>query len=186
MSVQIARKHFTVSEYYRMAETGIISEDDRVELIEGEVIEMTPIGIAHAACVKRLITLITRSTLTSIQLSIQDPIHLNQFSEPQPDIALLKFRQDYYNNSHPTASDVLLIIEVSDTSADYDRNIKLPLYAAAGILEVWLVDLNREVLEVYLQPGGRGYQIMKEYHHGEALSPQFHSALTLKVDDILG
>lgn len=147
---------------------------------------MSPIGRRHAACVAQLNRILSQKAGKQYLVWPQNPIQLNDHSEPQPDIALLKFRSDCYAAADPIPADVLLIIEVSDTSADYDRNIKLPLYAASGIPEAWLVDLNREVIEVYLQPTGSMYQTIKEYHRGESLSPQFNSALTLKVGDILG
>src|ERR671938_544657 len=141
MSVQVAKRCFSVDEYYRMGEAGILTEDDRVELIEGEIIEMSPIGSRHAACVNRLNTLLGRHLRQTAIVSVQNPIRLDAYSEPEPDVALLRPRADYYESGHPTPADALLIVEVADTSADYDRIIKLPLYAKAGIPEAWLVDL---------------------------------------------
>ncbi len=186
MSVQIARKHFTMDEFYRMAAAGILREDERVEPIAGEIVEMRLIGSQHAACVKRLITLMTRHPLGGVQLSVQDPIRLNDVSEPHPDVALLKFRDDFYAGAHPSSGDVLLLIEVADTSLEYDREVKVPLYAAAGIPEVWLIDLPREVVEVYIRPSGGKYRSVQERRRGAVLSPQCDSELVLPVADILG
>src|SRR5919106_2349460 len=116
MSVQVLRRRFTVDEYYRMAEAGILHEDDRIELIEGEIVEMSPIGSRHAACVKRLIGLFSRQVgPESATLGVQDPIHLGEYSEPQPDIALIHPRPDFYVSAHPGPADILLLIEVADT-----------------------------------------------------------------------
>jgi Uma2 family endonuclease len=130
MSVQLRKRYFNVDDYYRMAEAGLFSEGERVELIEGEVVEMSPIGSRHAGCVMRSSTVLNRRFGHLAIVSVQNPIRLDDFSEPQPDLALLKPRKDFYSTSHPTAADVLVVIEVADTSADYDRNVKLPLYAA--------------------------------------------------------
>ena len=115
--------HFTTADYYRMLEAGILTEDDRVELIEGEVIQMTPIGKRHAACVKRLNALLGRRFGDAVIVSVQDPIHLSEGSDPQPDLALLRPRTDFYAQSHPTPADVLLLIEVADTSVEFDREM---------------------------------------------------------------
>lgn len=152
MAVHVQRRVFTVDEYHRMVEAGILSEDDGVELIEGEIITMSPIGSQHAACVKKLHALLHRQVQQRAILGAQDPVRLDEYSEPEPDIALLKRRDDYYARSHPTPEDVFLIIEVAETFAEYDRRIKLPLYARAGIPEVWLVNLPERIVEVYSEP----------------------------------
>ena len=136
MAVRILRRAFDVHEYHRMAEAGILDEDDRVELIEGEIVQMSPIGSRHQGCVNRLARLLFEFAGRDYVVHIQGPVRLNERSEPQPDLALLKLRPDFYSERHPTPDDVLLLIEVSETSADYDREVKLPLYAGAGIAEV--------------------------------------------------
>jgi Uma2 family endonuclease len=186
MSVQITKRHFNITEYYRMAEAGILSEDDRVELIEGEIIKMTPIGSRHAGCVSRLNALFNRLIGETAVVSIQNPLRLSNFSEPQPDIALLKPRDDFYSNAHPTPADVLLIIEVSDTSLEYDRDIKLPLYAATSMPEVWLVNLIKDTIEIYREPHSGMYREVRYFTHGETVSPLFNSNLTLSVGAIIG
>ena len=186
MSVQIERRWFSVDEYYRMVDAGILSEDDRVELIEGEVIKMSPIGKFHAACVKRLNELFVFLVGRTATVSVQDPIRLSDFSEPQPDLALLKRRDDFYSSGHPTPEDVLLVVEVADSSVQYDRMIKMSLYARSGIPEVWLVDVARDLVEVYARPVNGRYQDFREARRGETLSLISLSNLAIGVDDILG
>jgi Uma2 family endonuclease len=149
MSAQLEPRRFNVTEYYQMAEAGILTPDDRVELIEGEVIKLSPIGSKHAACVSRIIRQLILSLGEKATISPQNPVRLNNFSEPVPDIAVLKRRDDAYAEHHPFPEDVLLLIEVADTSVVKDRNVKVPLYAASGIPEVWLVNIPAQVIEVY-------------------------------------
>lgn len=186
MSVQIAKRYFNVSEYYRMAEAGILTEDDRVELLDGEIIKMSPIGSSHAACVKGLNQLIQQLLGQTVLVSVQDPIRLNDFSEPQPDVALLRPRADRYAQAHPTPAEVLLVIEVSDTTVQFDRNVKVPLYARAGIPEVWLIDLQQNTIEIYAQPAGGVYQVQRQVGRGAQLTAETISQLSLSVDAILG
>jgi len=155
MSVAVSRRLFSVEEYHEMADCGILTEADRVELLDGEIVAMSPIGSRHAACVKRLNGILTKSLPSQVVVSVQDPIHLGPRSEPQPDLALLKPRTDFYANAHPGPKDVLLIVEVAETSAESDRKLKLPLYAKAGIPEVWIWELSSKRVEVYPQPAGK-------------------------------
>jgi Uma2 family endonuclease len=138
-----AKRLFSVTEYHRFGEAGILSEDDRVELIKGEVVEMSPIGSRHAACVRALQELVQEKLGRTAQVSVQNPIQLDEHSEPQTDVALVTPRKDRYANAHPRPADVLLVIEVADTSIEFDQSVKLPLYARAKIPEAWLVDLNQ-------------------------------------------
>ena len=186
MSVQLRKRYFNVDDYYRMAEAGLFSEGDRVELIEGEVVEMSPIGSRHAGCVMRSSTVLNRKFGHLAIVSVQNPIRLGDFSEPQPDLALLKSRKDFYSASHPTVADVLVIIEVADTSADYDRNVKLPLYARAGIPETWVVILPKDLIEVHSQPKNGKYQKVQRLKRGKTLVSPTVSGLALSVDEILG
>ncbi len=186
MSVQIARHWFTVSEYDRMGQTGILTEDDRVELVEGEIIEMSPIGRRHAACVGRLTNFFGRLLEEKAIVWVQNPIVLNDYSEPQPDVALLRRRDDFYERSLPTPDDVLLVVEVAETTIEYDRQIKVPLYARAGIAEVWIVNLVDEQIEIYAQPVNDKYQIKREAKRGETIKSPSAFDVTLGVDDILG
>jgi Uma2 family endonuclease len=186
MSVQIARRHFNVTEYYRMAAAGVFTEDDRVELIEGEIIEMNPIGSRHAACVGRLTKIFERSAGDRVIVWVQNPVQIGDYSEPLPDVALLKPRDDFYAQAKPQPTDVLLIIEVSDSSVEYDRDIKLPLYARAGIPEMWLVNLPQETIEIYSQPLAEKYQEIRVVKRGESLTPKSLPPLTIDADVILG
>jgi Uma2 family endonuclease len=186
MAVQILRRRFTVKEYYLMAKAGILGEDDRVELIDGEIVEMAPIGSRHAARVKRLIQLLSQRVGSSAIVSAQDPVRLSEHSEPQPDIALLRPRDDFYASAHPGPQDVLLIIEIADTSIDYDRQVKVPLYARAGIPEYWLVDLPGQRIEVYRDPAAGEYRQVRLVRQGERLVPEAFPSLELSADDILG
>ncbi|MGH8548749.1 MAG: Uma2 family endonuclease [Methylococcales bacterium] len=147
----------SVADYYRMAEVGILSVEDHVELIEGELIDMPPIGILHAGTVDYLVNLLSLAAGKQAIIRTQNPIVLGLFSEPQPDITLLRARADYYRSSHPGPADILLIIEVADTTLRFDREFKIPLYAQHGIPESWVVDLNKQLLHVYRQPAGGRY-----------------------------
>lgn len=186
MSVQLQKRLFTVDEYYRMAEAGILNEDDRVELIEGEIIKMSPIGSPHSGCVNRLNGLFSQRLANRAILSVQNPVRLNERTEPQPDIALLIPRTDFYSQRHPQPQEVLLIIEVSDTTIEYDREVKIPLYAAAGIIEVWIVSLAEELIEVYRQALANSYAEVRQFRRGENVSPLSFSDVVLSVDDVLG
>jgi Uma2 family endonuclease len=181
-----APRRFNVREYYQMASAGILTEDDRVELIEGEIVEMSPIGSRHAACVGRLNRLFNTQLGERALVRVHDPVRLNERNEPEPDVALVLPRGDFYASSHPSPSDVLLIVEVADTSAAYDRSTKAPLYARAGIPEVWLVDLEHDRIEVLREPSARGYRVVRPYARGERLMIQALPQLELAVDAVLG
>ena len=186
MSHQLARRWFTVGEYNRMAETGILSEDDRVELIEGEIVERSPVGSRHAACVKRLNTLLSRQVGQSFIVSVQNPVVAGDYSEPEPDLAVLRWREDYYARELPRAADVVLVIEVADTSVEADRGVKIPLYARAGIPVSILVDLPRESVEVYSEPADGKYQTTETFKRGDFFQPDALPLINLRVDDIIG
>jgi Uma2 family endonuclease len=186
MPVQILKRLFTVEEYHQMIKAGILAEDDRVELIEGEVMQMSPIGSRHAACVNRLSQLLFRYLDEQALVSVQNPIHLGTYSQPQPDLALLQPRTDFYAIAHPEPEDVLLVVEVAETSFEYDQQFKIPLYARNGIAEVWLVHLAAQLIEVYRQPAPAGYGQIQQLRRGESLSPQAFPQLALAVDEILG
>lgn len=184
MPVQIARWQFTVANYSRMRETGILSEDDHVELIDGEVREMSPIGPLHAAIVNRLTRLLSAQIGNTAIISIQNPIQLNDYSEPQPDVAILQFRDDFYSGAHPVADDVLLVIEVADTPAEYDRSEKLPRYAAAHIAEAWLIDVSSQVIEQYWQPRNGKYLLKRLAERGDTVEAQAIPSLQVPIDRI--
>lgn len=186
MPVQLLKRSFTVQEYHRMIQAGILTEDDRVELIEGEIVAMAPVGSKHAACVNRLTRLLSDRVGRRAILSVQNPINLGERSEPQPDVALLRVRPDFYASVHPEPPDVLLVVEVAETSADVDREVKVPLYARAGIPEVWLVDLAGECVEASREPAPQGYQQIQRVRRGQRVAPQAIADLELAVDDVLG
>jgi Uma2 family endonuclease len=169
-----------------MAETGILTEDDRVELIEGEIVEMSPIGSRHAACVNRLNMLLSRQAGQSFIVSVQNPIIVSDYSEPEPDLAVLRLRADYYEQELPQSADVLLVVEVADTSVEADRSVKIPLYAQSGIAVTVLVDLPKELIEVHSQPANGQYQSVKIFRRSDSLQLDVLPQLSLKVDDILG
>jgi Uma2 family endonuclease len=186
MSVQLERRIFSADEYHRMAEAGILSEDDRVELIDGEVVRVSPIGHTHGSCVKRLNSILNRRIGLLAIVSVQDPIRLNDYSEPEPDICLLKLSDNFYASGTPTASDVLLVIEVSDSSVDFDRKVKVPLYAKAGIPEVWLAVVQQDRIEAYGQLVDGSYQTIRIVRRGESLSPERLPELVITAEEILG
>jgi Uma2 family endonuclease len=186
MAAQVARRMFTTEEFHRMAQAGILAEHDRVELIEGEIIRMSPIGSRHAACVDRLTGLFARRFGRRAIVRVQSPIVLSRRSEPQPDVAVLKPRPDFYAEKHPGPGDVLLVVEVVETSGDYDRTTKLPLYARAGIREVWLIDLPRNTVATYRQPTLRSYRDTDHVARGERLSPAAFPRTSFRVSEILG
>jgi Uma2 family endonuclease len=186
MSVQVLRRLFTVDEYYRMAEAGIFSEDEGVELIDGEIVQMPPIGSRHAARVDHLTRLLTHAVGDRAIVRVQGPIRLGPHSEPQPDLALLHPQPDYYAQAHPGPGDVFLVIEVADTSVGFDREVKMPLYAGAGIPETWLVDLDGDDITVSRQPTAAGYRAVRRLQRGQSLAPEAFPAVVLAVDDILG
>jgi Uma2 family endonuclease len=185
LPLQSRERRFNVAEYYRMAEAGILG-GDRVELIEGVIVEMAAMGSRHAACVRRLEALLNQHTGETGILSTQCPIRLDDGSEPEPDLAMLKPREDFYSSEHPGPGDVLLVIEVSDTSAEYDVEIKLPLYARAGIPETWLVNLATETIEAHSGPASDGYRKTLRAKRGEKLESNSVSGLKVAAEDVLG
>ena len=177
---------FTTAEYERMIEAGILCEDDRVELIEGEIIEMSPMGRRHAACIARLITLFAPYAGKTIILNIQTPVRLSNYTEPEPDALVLRWRADHYEVGLPTPADVLLLVEVADTSLQYDQKDKLPIYARNGIHEVWVANLIEERVEVYTQPTSETYQEARIMKRGETFTTPALPGLTLTAEMILG
>ena len=180
-----APRKFTVAEYYRMAEAGILHPDERVELIEGEIIVMAPIGNHHAAWVAQIIELFLSKALGTLTLWSQSSLPLSDGSTPEPDIVLLRRREDFYFGSRPSPEDILLVIEVSDTTLNYDRNVKVPLYAGNNVPETWLMNLEANCIEVYREPGAQGYQQSLILHRGDTIAPQALPDITLNVADIL-
>jgi len=186
MSVQLQKRLFTVKEYHLMTEVGILSEGDRVELIEGEIVKMAAIGTRHASSVKRLIAVFSDLERRRAIIGAQDPIQLTERTEPQPDVVLLEPRADYYATAHPVPSEVLLLVEVSDSTVDYYRDVKVSIYARSLIQEVWLVDLVKNCLEVYRQPGPNGYSLIIKFWRGQQVASLAFPDLEVSVDFILG
>jgi Uma2 family endonuclease len=176
---------FTVDEYYKMAETGVIKPDARVELLDGQIIDMAPIGPFHGGTVKTLNQLFARAAKGRFLISIQDPVRLSEHSEPQPDLMLLKPSIDNYTTRHPGPEDVFLLIEVADTTLQFDRGEKIPAYGAAGISEVWLVNLPEQKIEVYGEAHFTGYSSKTILQPGETTSPQAFPDVAVDVTVLL-
>ena len=181
---EVTRRRFTVHDYHRMGEAGILHEDDRVELIEGEIVEMAAIGTRHFTCVNGLTRLLVREAGDAAIVSVQNPVRLDEHTEPQPDLTVLRVRD--YRESLPTPEDVLLLIEVSDTTLAYDRGVKLPLYARAGIREVWIVDLPGEVIERHTDPSVDGYRSSERARRREEIKSAALPELAFRVEAVLG
>jgi Uma2 family endonuclease len=180
------RKIFTVDEYHKMIDAGIFVGNSDYELIEGEIVKKFPKSALHISCVNRLNRVFALDCKREFILSIQNAVVIGDFSEPEPDIALLKFREDFYASGKATAEDVLLLIEVSDSTVKYDRDVKISLYAEAEVAEVWLVNLPRQILEVYTRAEKGKYKIVAKYGKNQMVSPKLLPELEIKVSDILG
>jgi Uma2 family endonuclease len=178
------RHRLTVAEYYRMGEVGILSREARVELIEGEVIDMPPIGSLHAGTVDYIADVVRLACGGRAIVRTQNPVFLSLHSEPQPDIALLRPRSDFYRSSHPTPADVVLIVEVADTSLAYDTQIKLPLYARHGIPEVWLTDLPNRRFLVHRTPTPTGFQDVQTLTDLSAVTPLSLPGVSIDLSDV--
>src|SRR2546426_3087238 len=177
---------FTVEMYHKLGELGIFDEDDRVELLDGQIVEMSPIGAAHAACVYRLTNLLARRTSGDVGVSVQNPVLLDPRWEPQPDIALLRRSGGFHGEWVATARDVALVIEVADSSLERDRDVKIPHYALTGIAEAWLIDLEGDAITCYRTPGRDGYEEIVTVNRGATLRPVALPELTIGADEILG
>ena len=181
------RRKLDVDVYHRMAEAGILGEDDMVELVDGELIDMAPIGQGHAATVCGLTEALVTACLGRAIVSPQNPVRLDQWNEPQPDLAVLRRRTDFYaTGERPGPADVLLLIEVADSSLQFDRTVKLPLYARAGIAELWIVDMKRRVLEAYRNPAGDGYRETAAHQPGGQLALLMAPEIVVRLDLMFG
>lgn len=177
---------FTVDEYERMAEVGILDADARVELLEGEIVAMSPIGAPHASVVNRANRLFVQRLGDRAVVSVQHPLRLVPRSEPEPDLVIARDRADFYASAHPTAADALLVVEVSDSSLRKDRRVKVPIYARQGVVEVWIVDLAGQRILVHTDPVEGVYRQIRSAGPGEQLSPLALPELTIGVDEVLG
>ena len=180
-----AKHRFSVQDYYRMAETGVLRPDARVELLDGEIIDMSPIGAFHGSVTKFLNQFFSASSKGRWIVGVQDPAQLDDHSEPQPDLTLLKPSANFYRNGHPRPADVFLLVEISDTTLEKDQEVKLPAYARAGIAEIWIVNLNEQTIEVYRQPHFAGYGSKTILCAGDKASPQAFPDVSLDVAELL-
>ncbi|HTA31667.1 MAG TPA: Uma2 family endonuclease [Candidatus Cybelea sp.] len=176
---------FSIKDYYRLAEEGVLRPDARVELLDGSIIDMSPIGPLHAGSVRRLIRLFNDSSKDRWLLSVHNPVHLDDHSELQPDLMLLRPFADDYCSRHPVPEDVFLLVEVSDSTLDSDRDLKLPVYARTGIVEVWIVDLNNGALEVYRELHLTGYTNIRILHDGDFAAPASFPDAVIEVSKLL-
>lgn len=181
---QPVRLRFSVDEYYKLIELGILKIHEKSEIIEGELINKSPIGEWHASVVNFLSNFFKKNISKQIRVGIQNPLRLSDFDQPEPDIVLSDLRK-YDGKRHPRPKEVLLIIEVSDTTLKYDRDIKLPLYAEAGIAEVWIINLKKDIIEVHQKPFNDIYQTVKVFKSGETVKSKILPDLNLEVDKIL-
>jgi Uma2 family endonuclease len=180
----VQRYRFTVDEFMRMGEAGIFTGDDRVELIDGEILEMTPIGSLHAGLVSRLNELIVTRPAGKAYVGIQNPVRLDHHTEPQPDLVVARRRESFYTDRHPEPGDILLIIEVADSSLRYDRLEKVPRYGKAGVPETWLVDVDAVIVAAYTGPCPDGYANRQVRHRGDEIVATRAPEIRLSVDDI--
>ena len=185
MAGTLTKKRFTVDEYYLMAKVGILSECDHVELIDGEILAMTPMGTRQAACVSHALRALIRAAGDDAIVQAQSPVRLDLYHEPEPDLALLRPRSDFCASRHRGPDDVLLIIEIADSSIEYDRDVKAPIYATSGIPEYWIADLNANVLSCYSSPERGVYQRVDEYRRGQSIAPKQLPACIVPVDAFL-
>jgi Uma2 family endonuclease len=176
---------FTIADYERMHEIGLF-KDVRVELIDGEVIRMSPIGNPHAVIVNLFTAILVPLVANQAIVSVQNSVILNDFTAPQPDLVLFKYREDFYRKARPTLADVRLIIEVSDTTLAYDRQVKLPRYAQAGIPEVWITVVENATVERYSEPSGNQYATKQTFKRGQSVNILALPQITVSVDSIFG
>ena len=178
-------RKFTVDEYYRLAEVGILQPDERVELVNGEILLMPPIAPLHNSGADRFNFYFGQNNAGHFIVRSQGSIRLNENTEPEPDIALLRFREDFYAANQPTPEDILLVIEVSDTTLAYDRGVKVNLYAQAGIPETWIMNLPEDCIESFTEPGPEGYSLHSVYRRGDRITPTTLPGVEFAVEDFL-
>jgi Uma2 family endonuclease len=181
----IERRKFTADEFEKMSEVGILTDEERVELIEGDIIVMGRIKGPHAACVNRLTRMLVLGTGERAVVTVQNPVRLSTYTEPEPDLSLAHPRADFYRDAHPRPNQMYLAIEVMETTHSYDRKVKLPLYARNGVPELWLIDLPGQSLEVYRRPIGDQYTESQQLRPGQHIAPEAFPDLVLAVDAVL-
>ena len=182
---QPMRLRFTVDEFYKMFELGFIKDYEHAEIIDGELIKKMSIGDLHAAVVDFLAEFFIKNVSSNIRVRVQNPVRLSDYHEPEPDLALTDLTK-YDGRRHPRPAEVLLIVEVSDTTVEYDRNKKMPLYAEAEIAEVWLVNLQNETVEVHTDPKGGIYTLIRVLRRGDSLQSETTPNLQIEIDRMLG
>ena len=182
--VGFSRRRFTVDEYYRLGEVGILTESDRVELIDGDIVQMSPIGSHHSQCVAALNERLVPAVVGRALLRPQLPLRISNNTEPEPAIILVRPGSHYWKQ-HPRPEDVLLLIEVAETSYAYDHDVNLPLYARENVPEVWIVDLPRGAVEAYREPGANGYRSARRLERGATLTPAAFPDAVITIDEIL-
>ena len=173
------RYRFPVANYHRLAELQFFPTGQRIELLDGEIVEMSPINSKHASTVGRLAKLLILLLQDQAFVNIQNPVALDEFSEPEPDLWVAKSRPDFYKNAHPRPEDILFLIEVADSSLLKDRTVKVPLYAAAGIPETWIVNLEEECVEIYTEPSAEGYGQVKVFRKEELIQTAWLEKLSV-------
>ena len=186
MSVAVSRRRFTADDYQRMGQAGILRREDHVELIDGEIIAMTPIGTRHCASVDRANRAFVTKAGDSAIVRVQGSVRLDLYSEPEPDLVLLRPRADFYASAHPGPADILLIVEVAESSIEYDREVKARVYARSSVHEYWLADLNENVLLQHSSPDNGTYESVRRYTRGQSLTPQLLPECLISTSDLLG
>ena len=182
----ITRRRFSVKDYYLMADWGILRPDDRVELIDGEILHMAAISSYHAGCADYLTMFFAHTLGFSVGIRARNPLRLDEYNEPRPDLALVKPRDDFYVHAHPGPGDALLAVEVSHTTVEFDRDVKAPLYARAGIPELWLFNLEDGYLDALSHPEGGEYRVARRLAHGDTIAPALLPDARLDVGMTLG
>jgi len=185
MATETSKRLFNVHEYHRMVDAGILHEDSRVELIRGEILTMSPIGPPHNGAVIRATNRLVRIISGKAIVAIQGAVRLDEFDEPQPDVVLLRPKDDYYSSGHAGPADILLIIEMADSSLEYDQTIKVDLYAETGIAEYWIADIPNDRLLVYGEPQNKKYGPVREFRRGQSLAPKLLGDCPIEVSDLL-
>ena len=180
------RHRFTVEDWDRLVELGFFTSGDRMELLDGEIIDVAPMGDRHATCVRRLTSLLVHAAADLAVVNAACPVRLSRYSDPEPDFALLRPKDDWYASGRPTPADTLLMIEVSDSSRSVDRDLKLRLYAEAGIAEYWVIDLVDRIVDVHTEPSGGTYSSVVTHRSGGTLRPTLLPSVNLELDDFLG
>jgi Uma2 family endonuclease len=185
MAVATSRRRFTADEYQQMGRAGILREDDRVELIDGEVVSKMTIGPRHNAATNRITRLFVTLAGDAAIVQVQGSVRLDFYTEPEPDVVLLRPRADFYESALPGPSDILLVVEVAQASIDYDRGVKAALYARLGVAEYWLVDLNDNVVTRYAEPADGRYRSVAPFGAGAPFAPHLLPALSVSIDQLL-